>query len=183
MLGGDGGEGHDGGEVSISNKDQKLLQINTKGINAPAFVAQSIGGGGGIGGSTTDNADVVKATQFSIGALETVAGSGGNAGNGGVVNLGGARETLNLRLTTEKAGSPSMVVQSIGGGGGAAGGTVTNATGSAATASLDFGTKGAKAGSGSDISAHATLDLTTLGYQSTALIVQSIGAVVDRAEM
>ena len=39
-------------------------------------------------GSTTDNADVVKATQFSIGALETVAGSGGNAGNGGVVNLG-----------------------------------------------------------------------------------------------
>ena len=57
-----------------------------------------------------------------------------------------------------------MVVQSIGGGGGAAGGTVTNATGSAATASLDFGTKGAKAGSGSDISAHATLDLTTLGY-------------------
>ena len=74
------------------------------------------------------------------------------------MNLGKARETLDLRLITEK-GSPSMVVQSIGGGGGAAGGTVTNATGSAAAASLNFGTKGGKAGSGSDVGAHATLDL------------------------
>ena len=99
MLGGDGGEGHDGGEVFISNKD-KTPADQHQGNQCTSICCPSIGGGGGIGGSTTDNADVVKATQFSIGALKQLQ-EVEEVLAAGVVNLG-KLEKRSISATTKK---------------------------------------------------------------------------------
>lgn len=80
---------------------QNSASIVTVGAGSAALVAQSIGNGGGYGGS----------------ALNVVGGNGGG-GNGGAVavTLSGA--------STINANGPGVVMQSIGGGGGLGAGTL-----------------------------------------------------------
>ena len=111
-LGGDGGARGDGGDVSVTVSSR----IQTLGAHSAGIFAQSIGGGGGIGGGAVDKS----AGLLRFGA--TVGGNGSQTGgNGGNVNvtlggLGGAQASI----ITQGAHAPAIRAQSIGGGGGTA---------------------------------------------------------------
>jgi hypothetical protein len=100
-IGGSGAGGGDGGLVTVGNSGL----IWTKGKDAHGVFAQSVGGGGGDGGSGL-------AGEVSIG------GQGGVAGDGGEV-----RVTNSGTIVTEGALSRGVFAQSVGGGGGTGGAT------------------------------------------------------------
>jgi hypothetical protein len=127
-IGGNGGTSNDGGVVIIDNSGS----IKTHGVSGYGVFAQSIGGGGGIGGrantmkyilgrkgTNPDDPDTVtappdpnsKANNWSLGA--TVGGTGGAGGDGKSV-------TINNTGAIETFGNVSdgIYAQSIGGGGG-----------------------------------------------------------------
>jgi uncharacterized protein YhjY with autotransporter beta-barrel domain len=100
-IGGSGAGGGNGGLVTVGNSGL----IWTKGKDAHGVFAQSVGGGGGDGGSGL-------AGEVSIG------GQGGVAGDGGEV-----RVTNTGTIVTEGALSRGVFAQSVGGGGGTGGAT------------------------------------------------------------
>ena len=108
FVGGTGGRGNHGGSVDVKNLrgSNSAFGIETTGQNAIGIFAQSVGGGGGIGGNSNYNS-----TQGV-----SVSGAGGSAGNGGSVTV-----TNELAITTTGSGSVGIFAQSIGGGGGVAG--------------------------------------------------------------
>ena len=102
-LGGVNGAPDDGNASTgrvIVNSQGNLL---SKGNHASAVIAQSIGGGGGMGGS-------------SFGFV-AIGGTAGASGDGGAVNV-----TNRGLMATEGEFSPTIIAQSIGGGGGLGGG-------------------------------------------------------------
>lgn len=115
-LGGSGGTGNIGGAATVSNAGF----VSTSGEQAYAVLAQSVGGGGGIGGDATamsysggftDDAMIPPiAVSVALGA------SGGSGGAGGTVST--SNSGLVLTLGTDAI---ALVAQSIGGGGGAGG--------------------------------------------------------------
>ncbi|KRE16808.1 hypothetical protein ASE63_13820 [Bosea sp. Root381] len=129
-LGAQGGAGGAGGDASATNYGT----ISTTGVDAPAIVVQSIGGGGGnvgsaaaplsASGSQSETANALvgaplpalplislnAATSVSIGA------AGGSSGNGGTATV-----TNTGKITTLGDYSAGIMAQSIGGGGGRAG--------------------------------------------------------------
>jgi hypothetical protein len=100
-IGGSGSGGGDGGLVTVGNSGV----IRTRGKDAHGVFAQSVGGGGGDGGSGL-------AGEVSVG------GQGGVAGDGGEV-----RVTNSGTIVTEGALSRGVFAQSVGGGGGTGGAT------------------------------------------------------------
>ena len=124
IFGGDGGSGGHAGIIDVTNEGD----IATTGAFSHGIVAQSVGGGGGLGGSaltfdfsTTDIIpdfevpildDIVNLTNIEM-VLE---GSGGNGGNG-------SNATLNSvgNVWTDGDFAMGIVAQSIAGGGGLAG--------------------------------------------------------------
>jgi len=94
-MGGVGGAQGDGGQIVASNGD-----VTTKGFRAHGFVAQSIGGGGGLV-ITDENSQV------------TVFTDGERQGNGGEVSV----DLGSVSIEGEEA--IGVLAQSIGGGGGA----------------------------------------------------------------
>ncbi|MEG1453722.1 hypothetical protein, partial [Brevundimonas sp.] len=106
-IGGTGGEGAVGGQVFVDNSGKIL----TAGEKAFGIRAQSIGGGGGIGGSsvaaTLQGWDENNALEVNIG------GSGGEGGAGDLVDV-----TNTGLIYTKGAGASGISANSIGGGGG-----------------------------------------------------------------
>jgi uncharacterized protein YhjY with autotransporter beta-barrel domain len=100
-IGGSGAGGGDGGLVTVGNSGL----IKTQGKDAHGVFAQSVGGGGGDGGSGL-------AGEVSIG------GQGGVAGDGGEVRVSNSGIII-----TEGALSRGVFAQSVGGGGGTGGAT------------------------------------------------------------
>jgi uncharacterized protein YhjY with autotransporter beta-barrel domain len=151
-YGGSGGAGGNGGQVTIST--QGIL--STKGDGATGIWAQSIGGGGGIGGDTAQSSTPLAFT-----------GSTGQSGNGGAVNVG----LSSANVSTAGANATAIFAQSIGGGGGKA----TTANGAYT------GTAGGKGNGGPiDIeigtdSASSTNNVTVSGKGSAAIHGQSAG--------
>jgi hypothetical protein len=168
-IGGTGGEGGDAGTVDVDYTGD----IHTGGDQSTGVVAQAIGGGGGNGGYSIAGAVAGAgggAGAFSVG----VGGSGGDGGEGGVVT-----STLTGNLTTEGERSTGMVVQSVGGSGGNGGFTVAGsiAGGGAGAAAVSVGVGGSGGGGGNADNATGTLigDAVTMGVDSDAVVVQSIG--------
>lgn len=156
LVGGTGGSGNHGGKVAVRNHDA----IETQGARAPAIMAQSVGGGGGIGGNASsvsstlyqsilegigavnDGISLYRAIEnntwkawektISFSGTATVGGSGGSGGDGGRVDVENSG-----RITTRNAGSPGIFAQSIGGGGGTGG--AASATGDETTAATVLG--------------------------------------------
>jgi len=165
--GGTGGGGGDGGTVQINplvDGRGSWLNALTRGDDAIAILAQSIGGGGGTGGA--GNSAAAKNIDSHAVAV-VVGGKGGVSGNGGAVTL-----TTGLALNTYGARSYGVVAQSIGGGGGIGGaGAANNLVG------LALGGQGGASGSGGAV----TLDITTSSHIATsgagahAVVAQSIG--------
>ncbi|WP_415793518.1 beta strand repeat-containing protein, partial [Bordetella tumulicola] len=151
-LGGKGVPGQSGGAVDV----YVGANIMTKGGDAPGVLAQSIAGGGGVGGSaaadgSNDNPILPqKATDATISALKAREASsnlhsllndgtpptidltfgvttGGTGGTGG--DGGAVSIALTSSINTAGDWSKGLVAQSIGGGGGKGGSSAASGTG------------------------------------------------------
>ena len=165
-----GGAGGSGGNVTVTNTGD----ISTYGSFATGVLAQSIGGGGGVGGSTNF------LPWIAVGAR---GGSGGSAGSV-TVSLDGAGT-----IATAGEFAQGVLAQSVGGGGGVGG--ASNAYGE--TFTLAVGGPGGVGGSGGAVSVNAlgnddkawnaatnsidetAFDIITLGEHGTGILAQSIG--------
>jgi len=124
-VGGWGGKGGLGGEVSVRNcvlddagecaGGGENISITTRGDDAHGIYAQSIGGGGGDGGSTlaaTVGLDP-KGDGKSFSLAATIGGFGGSGNTGGAVTV----ENEGV-IDTQGSESHGLFAQSVGGGGG-----------------------------------------------------------------
>ncbi|MDH2309832.1 autotransporter outer membrane beta-barrel domain-containing protein [Methylobacterium brachiatum] len=107
-IGGGTGKGNAGGLVTVTNRGA----ITTSGSNAHGIEAQSIGGGGGNGGTVSGSAVGKLAVNLTLG------GKGGRGGSGGDVTVINAAGGV---IATSGDGSHGIAAQSIGGGGGMGG--------------------------------------------------------------
>ncbi|WP_152523470.1 autotransporter outer membrane beta-barrel domain-containing protein [Sphingobium baderi] len=133
-----------------------------------AILAQSVGGGGGVGGFAVGGT----ASRLNA-ASDTVGGSGGAGGEGGDITLTNASTG---EILTEGAFAYGVQAQSIGGGGGnggfAASGTL--ALDGDAASSIGAGS-GAGGGRGGAISLSNDGLIQTGGAGAIALFAQSVG--------
>jgi len=167
-IGGSGGAAGNGGAVEVNlGSESTTSTIETSGIFAHGVYAQSVGGGGGLGGTIA---------KGPSGLIDTNVGGitlhGGNAGSGNEVTVTSFGNITTGALVSEgfeASGFASMGVyaQSVGGGGGLAGGGLNNFA-------VLSGSAGGH-GSGGDVTVHHTGNITTNGAFSHAIYAQSEG--------
>jgi hypothetical protein len=199
-VGGTGGSGNSGGGVSVTNNGVistggKFTNSHgvtfTTGGDGVGILAQSIGGGGGVAGTSDASATVDVADQIedalndpsnSYSANVGVGGTGGAGGGGGSVGVTntGSIQTLGIRAYGIEA-------QSIGGGGGNGGAASStsnsvlggpNAEGDKAgtySADVSIGGGGGASGGGGQVNVSNTGGILTAGYAADAVLAQSIG--------
>ncbi|MBZ9677432.1 autotransporter outer membrane beta-barrel domain-containing protein [Mesorhizobium sp. ES1-1] len=145
----------DGGKVTVTNDGE----IITHKDGSYGIFAQSIGGGGGYGG--TVSSDFAGSDSFAL----SLGGKGGNGGDGGDVRVevSGSIETFGDR-------AHGVVAQSVGGGGGVGG----DAKGKTSNA-LAVGGLGGNGGDGGNVTVIRTGTIITHGADSVAIIAQSVG--------
>jgi uncharacterized protein YhjY with autotransporter beta-barrel domain len=194
-LGTTGGSGGAGGDVAVSVQ----APITTYGGDATGVLAQSIGGGGGLGGSAGADASADnpilpdlkerelasqvanffdgKPPSISTAFTLSIGGSGGTAATGGTVSV-----DLSAPVSTAGDWANGVVAQSIGGGGGKAGTAAATGTGVSDQVTIDLthivAGKGGAGGDGN--TATVNLDqgnpsIGTAGFAAAAVVVQSIG--------
>ena len=164
-----GGSGAEAGDVAVANT--ALLQ--TQGANARGIFAQSIGGGGGAGGSATSLA-FLDQTQIGL----AMGGSGGTGGISGTVDV-----TNSGNIFTAGADAEAILAQSVGGGGGVGG--MVNVIGVQVTGAASGNTQttmnvavGGTGGTGDDADAVTVANsaqLVTSGNRSYGVRAESIG--------
>jgi len=175
-VGGSGGATGDGELVEVRNNKA----ITTHGTNSNAIFAQSIGGGGGVGGKAVTGLGAAF-TNPKIPQAIGLGGEGGAAGDGGVVSVtqyGGAL------IQTYGVASNGIFAQSVGGGGGVAGNVdrlLSNGIKGVGVPPLNVGSGlslGRSGGAGGDGGA-VTVDLdgtiVTRGTSSSGIFAQSVG--------
>ncbi|WP_157792858.1 autotransporter outer membrane beta-barrel domain-containing protein [Bordetella genomosp. 8] len=198
-AGGAGGKGADGGAVTVQNTGT----IQTRGDEAHAIVAQSVGGGGGAFMMTppASDANAPAATDekaASAGSLKELlkavgiekipaastdaakkpsskSGSFTLGGSGGMSGGGGAVTVTNSgSVTTSGLAAFGIFAQSVGGGGG-----ISNAAGSPGGVkyAASYGGKGGSSGNGGVVKVELgnNASIRTAGDYSTAVYAQSIG--------
>ena len=164
-VGGNGGPGGAGGNVTVTNNGVIAHTACVNCTEAPTIFAQSIGGGGGDGGT-------------SVGLL-AIGGHGAQAGNGGVVTVNNYNS-----LTDYGDYSAGLFAQSVGGGGGNGG----SSFGIGVFASIAVGGSGGAGGNGGNVCVNAnaacngidptlssTTAISTQGYRSAGIFAQSVG--------
>ncbi|MDE2182707.1 MAG: hypothetical protein KGJ78_06765 [Alphaproteobacteria bacterium] len=164
-VGGNGGAAGDGGDVTVTNNAGGVIW--TQGILADGIFAQSVGGGGGIGGGAW-SADVI---GFSV----SVGGSGVGGGAGGAVLVDNYAQ-----VRTGGLGSDAIFAQSIGGGGGdgaVAGSFSTQILGITPSVAVAIGGNGGVGGNGGSVTVNnrATGSIVSNGAYSTSVFAQSVG--------
>jgi hypothetical protein len=176
-VGGTGGSGGAGGQVNVNFSDGAAIQ--TVGYAATGVVAQSIGGGGGMG---ADGSDAAGGNISVGGGLGGSGGSGGAAGNVDFENSasnGGS-------ISTAGTFADGMNLQSIGGGGGiaGAGASVWASLGAPRVSSTMTFTAGggtAASGAGGNVTVNQNfannvpLNINVSGYGAYGIVAQSIG--------
>ena len=174
-VGGKGGSAANASTVSIFNYGH----IATHGADAYGILAQSIGGGGGIGGGGYHGLDwkdfgVSEDYEQYLDLLPvqdegdihfTVGGSGGSSGDGKLVHV-----ENNGNITTAGGGSIAVVAQSIGGGGGLAGVGAIGGDGE-----IGLGGSGGAAGDGGRVEVIINGNIDTSGVVAHGILAQSIG--------
>jgi len=145
-FGSSGASAGDGGAVYVTSNGHIL----THGEGSDAIFAQSVGGGGGDGGSTG-------ASLFSVG------GGGAQGGNGGRVEV-----TTGLAAFLETFGdfARGIFAQSVGGGGG---------TGGNASSLVSIGGNGSGASNGGFVKVTNNGTIVTHGVGAQAIYAQSVG--------
>ncbi|MEQ1955911.1 hypothetical protein [Mesorhizobium sp. CN2-181] len=180
-----GGNGGNGGAVTVTNDGT----IVTAQRDSDGIVAQSVGGGGGMGGSLGGDSDwtlnnvsnaikVLKDTydrmsfQMSGEFFVSVGGKGGLGGSGEkvVVSHDGA-------ISTSGDYADGIVAQSIGGGGGVGGSSDVDGYKSLISANVAVGGKGGTGGAGGEVDVLLGNNSTiqTGGYSAYGVLAQSIG--------
>jgi hypothetical protein len=170
-IGGQGGTGATSGTVDVTNHGV----LTTGGENSHGIYAQSIGGGGGVGGY----AGVAKfvfgepVAQGSFSGTMSFGGKGGTGANSSMVDV-----TNTGTIVTTGAKAFGVNAQSIGGGGGD-GGMVINgsiAGGSSAKAiAVNVGGDGNIGGVSSTVTVVNEGTIHTTGAESIGIQAQSIG--------
>ncbi|MBT8110979.1 MAG: autotransporter outer membrane beta-barrel domain-containing protein [Gammaproteobacteria bacterium] len=183
-VGGSGGDGAVGQMVKVRNNDT----ITTFGKNAFGIYAQSIGGGGGQGGSafsgsvalTNPDAKFTANLNFAFG------------GSGGTGNVGGDVDIYNDGLIeTWETNSHGIFAQSVGGGGGAGGSARTmslstcwwecaapikpKTSAKKVAFKLSMGGSGGTGGHGGNVTVNNFDDVITHGTDSHGIWAQSVG--------
>ncbi|SDX34582.1 hypothetical protein SAMN05444336_104365 [Albimonas donghaensis] len=185
-VGGDGGAGGAGGAASVTLAKNTTITTGADDLtDSHGVVAQSIGGGGGIGGG-----DVVRSFNQAVSIPDAGIGFGFSiaAGAGGVGGSGGAGGTASVLLadvdaTTRGDGSMAVLSQSIGGGGGLGGSSssMNGLRGAAGSVSgkVGFALGGAGGNGGDGGTATATITdhsaIETVGDYANAVVAQSVG--------
>lgn len=174
--GGNGGLGGNAGTVTLQLDDPtKAAYISTTGADSIAAIAQSIGGGGGMGGS-------VQVGSFIAGV--GIGGSGEKGGDASAVSLfngtaasGSTPGLAGLVIKTQGEHSSALIAQSIGGGGGAGGSAMSTVLGPFAYS------VGGSGGTGGDAGTPGTTQVTllnesilsTAGNHAKGMIAQAVG--------
>ncbi len=178
-VGGKGGGGGIGKKVTVKNAGT----ITTTGESAFGIFAQSVGGGGGVGGASYSGEAIVnlgkQGPNFNVGFA--FGGSGGTGGNGGLVDV-----TNSGTIKTSGIAAHGIFAESVGGGGGQGGSARTMSlnysTGMTPAAShlqfafnLNMGGSGGAAGNGDAVTVNNFGSITTLGADSYGIHAQSVG--------
>lgn len=140
-VGGDGGASGNGGNINVNND----AVLTTTGSDAIGIFAESVGGGGGLGGKG--------AGLFSFGGDGSASGKGGDIA---ITNSGTIHSTAS-----------SIVANSIGGGGGSGG--------TAGGMLVTHGGKGGSGGNGGIITIDNSGSLTTSQIRAPAISAWSTG--------
>lgn len=178
-AGGQGVSGGNGGGVTVTDNGT----IETAGGDSIGILAQSIGGGGGLAGSTDAAASVSKSNQAEN-IANTPSGStydadvavGAKGGSGGVAGEVGVTDTGLITTAGERA--YGIEAQSIGGGGGNGGSATSTASGttnSTHSANVAVGGTGGAGGTGSTVTVTSSGAIQTAGYNADGILAQSIG--------
>ena len=158
VVGGKGGAGGNGGTVQITDTGG----ITTYGNGADGIVAQSIGGGGGVGGDAAGSNPHLGSRAITVGV--GVGGAAGEAGDGQAVTISSTGS-----ITTSGIAAYGILAQSIGGGGGFGG------TGNASGGTIAFAGSNGGAGAGGAITIDQTGNVSASGLDSHAIFAQSVG--------
>ncbi|HUT45295.1 MAG TPA: hypothetical protein VMX36_03380, partial [Sedimentisphaerales bacterium] len=166
-----GGGASDGGTVTVTNTGD----IFTRGADSYGIFAQSVGGGGGVGGDASHGIPGVPTwlepflELTPLKSLEdmqiVVGGSGGSSGNGDAVNISNEGNIVTLGN-----GSSAIFAQSIGGGGGVAGAGAVGLVGK-----VGIGGEGGAAGDGGDVTVSHEGQIETFGDAAYGISAQSVG--------
>lgn len=180
-VGGAGGGGGNASSVDLTVTGTAA----TVGTDSDAIVAQSVGGGGGNGAVNVTGNLAISTTNNAAGTIGvSVGGSGGSGGRGGNVSamITGVQATPTdplLAAYTTRADSRGIIVQSVGGGGGNGGISVAGgvALSSSGAGNIGIGVGGSGGGGGNAGTAHGDItgNVTTVGDNSSAVLVQSAG--------
>ena len=178
-LGGNAGSGSTGGLVTVSN----FGVITTIGGDAVGILAQSIGGGGGVAGTTDASASISTTGQIenllhppSSGSAAGNLAIGGSGGSGAYANTVTVSNYGSIATTGERA--YGIEAQSIGGGGGN-GGIASSASSSSINStysgSITVGGSGGGSGNGGNVNVTNGGPIQTLGYNAHGILAQAIG--------
>ncbi len=141
------GTGSAGGQAGAVSVEAYSSTITTNHARSRGIFAQSIGGGGGDGGSAT--------------GLYSVGGSGELGGSGATVDVFSIAD-----ITTYGEYSEGILAQSVGGGGG---------SGASTKGMIAIGGDGGDGATSDDVTVENAGTIYTAGDHSDAILVQSIG--------
>nr|WP_310522879.1 hypothetical protein [Polymorphobacter sp.] len=164
-IGGQGGAAGIGGDINLQNSGE----ISTYGAQSDGIWAQSVGGGGGKGGTASSTGSDATSTRNKVGI--GVAGSGGSAGNGGAVSVD------NLAAGSIVTRSPlafGIFGQSIGGGGGA-GAQAQDVNGALNSLAIAFNKGDGAQGEGGAVTISNAGSIGTGGQNGIGIFAQSVG--------
>ena len=174
-IGGQGESGGLGGTVTVTNgggndpngKADSGIVISTAGTRASGIVAQSIGGGGGTGGSAQSTA--IGPFAYAVGGS---GGSGGNAGTLGTVQVNVTNAGI---VSTAGDHSRGIEAQAIGGGGGSGGSASTLTASAQLNVNVSVGGQAGVGGDAGDVTVQNPGQIVTQGADAFGLVAQSIG--------
>jgi uncharacterized protein YhjY with autotransporter beta-barrel domain len=179
-FGGAGGTGNRGGKVDVTNAGR----IETWGAAAHGIFAESVGGGGGQGGSARTMSIALSGVDVSAkkyGAFNlSLGGRGGDGGDGGDVNIASSGT-----IVTHGVDAHGLYAQSVGGGGGTGGEGAHGFFGVPTIGidrtpiwqqfSISLGGDAGAAGDGKDVVVRHTGSITTESAGAWGIFAQSVG--------
>ena len=154
-------------EEIVAGERTPAYYLDQGGFGSHGIVAQSIGGGGGAGG-TNVSGSISAGFGTSADAYGIVVGVGGFGGAGGDAGNVKATVTGGEMIATAGRGRSGMLVQSIGGGGGDGGTNITGSISTDAPLLVGVGGFGANAGLGKNVDVNVAANINVLGADNTA---------------